>query len=292
MLLLAPISQSSMKPLLEHIDPGPDAGLQLFRREDAAFGFHWHHHRAYELTLITRSAGRRLVGDSVEAYGPGDLVLLGPMLPHTWHSQEATPGPHTAVVAQFHAEAVGPWPEAEPVRRLLSRAACGLRFDGPGVPALRQAFAALPVARGLSRITGLLAVLDRLATDASIERIAMSTAVIPPNDAPLDDRVGEVLRRMAERFTQDISQADEAARLGMTPAGFARLFKRSVGKRFTQTLHELRVAEACRLLRESADPITAVALASGFNNLSNFNRVFHRLKGVTPRAYRAMGTAR
>jgi len=281
-----------MKPLLEHIDPGSDAGLQLFRREDESFGFHWHHHRAYELTLIERSAGRRLVGDSVEAYGPGDLVLLGPLLPHTWHSQDGEAGPHTAIVAQFHAEAVGPWPEAEPIRQLLNRAARGIRFDGPGVAELRDVFAALPEERGLARITGLLAVLDHLASDKSTERVALSTATIPANDAPLDARVGEVLGRMAERFTTDLSQADEAARLGMTPAGFARLFKRSVGKRFTQTLHELRVAEACRLLRETAEPITAIALASGFNNLSNFNRVFHRLKGTTPRDYRAAGRPR
>lgn len=289
MVFLLTIKKSRMKPLLEHIDPGPDAGLQLFRRADAAFDFHWHHHRAYELTLIEHSAGRRLVGDSVQAYGPGDLVLLGPLLPHTWHSRGGVAGPHTAVVAQFHEEAVGPWPEAEPVRRLLARSANGLRFDGPGVAGLRSEFAALPEARGLARITGLLGVLDRLATGASIQRIALSTAAIPTHDAPLDKRVGEVLLRMAERFTQPVSQADEAARLGMSPAGFARLFKRSVGKRFTQTLHELRVAEACRLLRETTDPITTIALAAGFNNLSNFNRVFHRLKGVTPRAYRAAG---
>lgn len=278
-----------MKPLLEHIDPGPDAGLQLFRRVDEAFGFSWHHHREYELTLITRSAGRRLVGDSVQAYQAGDLVLLGPMLPHTWHSHRSVPGPHRAVVAQFLAGVVGPWPEAEPVRRLLGHAAVGLRFDGPGVPALRDAFAALPEAHGLARITGLLAVLDGLATDHAVERTPLSATGVSTTDAPLDDRVGRVLRRMAERFTEPVSQAEEAARLGMTPAGFARLFKRSVGKRFTQTLHELRVAEASRLLRETADPVTEIALASGFNNLSNFNRVFHRLKGVTPREYRAAG---
>jgi len=276
-----------MKPMLEHIDPGPDAGLQLFRRQDSVFKFHWHHHRAYELTLIQQSAGQRLVGDSIEAYGPGDLVLLGPLLPHSWQSHDSTPGPHRAVVAQFHEDAIGPWPEAEPLRRLLGRAKGGFRFDGPGVEAQRDRLAALPEAQGIARITGLLEILDALANEPSIEGVALSRTGVPPTDAPLDDRIGAVLMRMAEQFSEPMSQGHEAARLGMTPAGFARLFKRSVGKRFTQTLHELRIAEACRLLRETADPITTIALGAGFNNLSNFNRVFHRLKSATPRTYRA-----
>lgn len=276
-----------MRPLLEHIAPGPDAGVRIFRRIDPAFEFLWHHHPEYELTLITNSFGQRLVGDAIEAYGPGDLVLLGPLLPHTWHSQESGPGPNQAVVAQFRDDAIGPWPEADMIRRLLNRSAGGLSFKGPGIDSLHTAFAALPEARGMARITGLLDVLDQLATDPGIAAVPMSMATTPLEGAALDDRVGRVLARMAAQFTGPMSQAEEAERVGMTPAGFSRLFGRSVGRRFTQILHEMRVAEACRLLRDTPDPITQIALASGFNNLSNFNRVFHRLKGMPPREYRA-----
>lgn len=281
-----------MKPLLEHITIKPDAGAQLFRRVDDAFRFQWHHHPEYELTLITNSAGQQLVGDSIEPYGPGDLVLLGPLLAHTWHSHATRPGPHEAVVAQFRDNVIGPWPEADAVRRLLRRSASGLGFSGPGIESLHRSFAALPETHGLARITGLLTVLDRLATDTGITVTPLSTASPMESASPLDDRIGRILKRMAEHFTEPMNQACEAERVGLTPAGFARLFRRSVGRRFTQVLHEMRVAEACRRLRDTRDPITTIAFASGFNNLSNFNRVFQRLKGVTPREFRARSTGR
>src|SRR6187200_2471673 len=95
------------RPYLEKLPTSPDSSLvTLDRRLDAAIPFEWHHHPEYELTLTLNSRGQRFIGDHVGEYDDGDLVLLGPNLPHTWASREAVRNsePHVALVLWFDSE--------------------------------------------------------------------------------------------------------------------------------------------------------------------------------------------
>src|SRR6516162_7051730 len=96
-----------MKARIERVSAGPAASFVCRRRVEARVGFAWHFHPELELTLIVRSRGRRFVGDSIEPYEDGDLVLLGPDLPHTWHSDPRRKGPHEAVFCQFPRDFLG-----------------------------------------------------------------------------------------------------------------------------------------------------------------------------------------
>src|SRR5688500_18542137 len=82
-----PCYLSTMRARPERISTSPAASFAVKRRRDPGFEFAWHFHPEVELTWIVRSRGRRFVGDSIEEYRDGDLVLLGPNLPHTWHSE-------------------------------------------------------------------------------------------------------------------------------------------------------------------------------------------------------------
>src|SRR5260370_39848423 len=79
-----------VNPYFEKIAAGPSSFV-AYERSDPAFPFYWHYHPEYELTLIVDSHGQRLVGDSIDDYGSGDLVLLGPNLPHSWRSGPVKP---------------------------------------------------------------------------------------------------------------------------------------------------------------------------------------------------------
>ena len=123
-----------MKPYFQKIAPGPSS-FAAFVRSDPAFPFDWHYHPEYELTLILESRGQRLVGDGIADYGPGDLVLLGPNVPHSWRSGPVNTGngaPHRAVVIQFRQDFLGEHffelNEMESVARLLERSSNGLAF--------------------------------------------------------------------------------------------------------------------------------------------------------------------
>ena len=78
-----------MRPLFEKVTVPPGASWALLdRRLDDGIPFQWHYHPEFELTLTLNSRGQRYIGDSIAPYGDGDLVLLGPNLPHTWNSAE------------------------------------------------------------------------------------------------------------------------------------------------------------------------------------------------------------
>ena len=140
-----------MKPFLEKVSVPEDASWVLFeRRLEDEIPFQWHHHPEFELTLTLNSQGQRYVGDDISAYRDGDLVLLGPNLPHTWNSSgELDPaGPHVALVMWFRPE----WADAltktlvelEPVKRMLAAAGRGLAFSAEAAARVRPAVEALP----------------------------------------------------------------------------------------------------------------------------------------------------
>lgn len=275
-----------MKPRYEQ--PGVTDGTTFacFVRRQSAFGFAWHYHREYELTLITVGTGTRYVGTTVERYRPGDLVLLGPDLPHTFASE---PGEELAeaVVAQFRHDFLGPeffaLPQFQPIGGLLARSARGLRF-GRDVQAL---VARLPHLDAPARTVALLDVLCGLAADTT------ATSITDPGYAPapstvMRDRVDAVCRYLQQAHTGPVRQTEVAALAHMSPTSFSRFFRQAMGRTLTDYVNQLRVETACSLLTTTALPVTEVAARSGYRNLANFNRRFRELKGLRPTEYRTV----
>jgi AraC-like DNA-binding protein len=245
------------------------------------FPWHWHQHPELELTLIISGSGRRLVGGTVEDFAAGDCVLLGPDLPHTWVSGEHAE-PAQACVLQFSTELGGP--AVRPLlSRLAQRAAGGLRLTGAvqqqvvaGLPALVRS--RLPLDR-LGRALSLLAVI------AEAEQPAIAPAWTA--DAPSGDPVlGRVLDHVRSHLTDELTQAACAAMAGLSPAAFARAFRRRLGTTFRDHVAGQRIALACRMLAATDEPIVHIAFAAGFGNLANFNRRFLRAMRMTPSTYR------
>lgn len=278
-----------MQPLLERIRPREDASFYWGRRCARRFAFCWHFHPEVELTWIVRGRGRRFVGDHVEAFGPGDLVVLGANLPHTWATQDRGRGTALSWYAQFRPDALGDGlferPEWRRVRRLLARASRGLTFS----PATRRR--AVTMLTGVDRADAtqrtllLLSVLDQLSRDGRPRALASPRYRVAAGEAG-DRRVEPICRDLERRFTEPITQAEAAGRVGMDPATFSRFFRRTTGRTFTAYLTELRLGRACQLLIETELPVTSIALDAGFDNLSNFNRRFRQHRRCTPREYR------
>ena len=130
------VEDRSMRPWRETVVMPADRSWLLFDRQLPAFPFNWHHHPEFELTLTLGSTGLRFVGDHVGRYGEGDLVLVGPHLPHAWQSGATLGGPlHRALVCWFTADwieaLVAGSPELRPLRRLLETAQRGAVFGEP-----------------------------------------------------------------------------------------------------------------------------------------------------------------
>jgi len=275
-----------MQPFIETIQPPTNASFVLRRWIRPSFPFDWHIHPEIELTLILRGHGRRFVGDSIETFQPGDLVLIGSNLPHTWHSQDAQPTQGVeAVVAQFP-ESLLNLPELHHARQLVARAAVGLHFPALPPSHVMETFSSLPEAGSLDRLVGLLQILQMLAKLDTAQPLA--THPHPVRFLPEDrTRIDAICRNIARQCHHPIHQADVARDAGMTPAAFSRFFRKTTGRTFTDHVHHLRVGEVCRLLIETDAPITTIAFQCGFENLANFNRIFRRLKQTSPRQFRA-----
>lgn len=276
----------------ERVEAPPGTSWSWYTLRKPIFRFGWHFHREIELTLITAGTGQRHIGDSVEAYGPGDLVLIGPELPHTYASDPSGgAGTQEAVVAQFGRDFLGATlfdrPEFEPIDRMLTLSQRGLLFTGESATQVAREFRQFGSLPSSVRTIALLNVLATLA-DVTPGPLPLGS---PDFSSQLDragrERIDEACQYLAESYASPVSLPEVAGIAHMSPSAFSRFFHRAIGQTFTAYLTHLRIVAACRLLLDTDLSIAEIASRSGFGNLSNFNRRFRQLKHMTPREYRA-----
>lgn len=279
-----------MKASYEHISlPGALSSITHIRLDMSYFPFHWHYHPEYELTYIVRGNGTRLIGDHVGGYTTGDWVLLGPNLPHCWYSDAdmAPPDGEQAIVIQFPHHLVDDvlmkLPEFASLRRLVQRSGLGVSFGTSAIRA-EEVMNKLSQMRGAERLLGLLGLLERL-SEVRSETIA-SSAYRPHAEEVVEGRLAQVLDHIHRRFTMTLRLADVAELAGMTPTSFCRFFRMMSGQTYIGYVTQLRVHRASEKLIHSRDTIAEIAYQCGFNNLSNFNRIFHARKSMTPSEFR------
>jgi len=285
-----------MKPHFEKVASGPSSFV-AFERNDLEFPFYWHYHPEFELTLIINSRGQRLVGDGIADYGPGDLVLLGPNLPHSWRSgpvKANTAESHRAVVVQFRPDFLGErffeLEEMSIVANLLRRSSNGLAFGHTETGRkVATSIATLPLQSPAKRLATLLSVLIDLADES--DATVLSTLKVKPICRVADQhRIDEICLYLNENFEEEIEFAELSKRFHMDQASLCRFFKRATGRTMTAYLNELRVGAAAQLLINTDDSILDIGFRVGFGNYSNFNRQFKRLKGFGPRTLRRQFT--
>ncbi len=277
------------KSFQELIEPDPGSSFHCFRRPaPLGYRFNWHHHPEYELTWIEHGTGLRFVGDAIAQYTHGDLVLLGPDLPHTWQSRGKNVASR-AMVVQFLPKVLAPalqQPEMRRLQPLLDAAAYGLT---PAPSITKQAHRQLALLAELTptdpkRWLMLMEVLLTLAQGP------WKTLATPGYRLQTTGPAGVRLRKVLERVQTDLDQqhhaADMARHVGMTPQGFSRFFHRQVGCTFVTYLNRWRISLACQALIETDEPITKIAYRVGYTNLSNFHRRFRAIKHMTPAQFR------
>lgn len=279
-----------MRPFLEHLQrPSEASWSMLNRRLDDAIPFRWHHHPELELTLTLNSLGQRFVGDHVGSYGHGDLVLVGPNLPHTWASREKrdATAPHVALVLWFQRDwldtMIAGSVELRPVRQLIERSATGLAFAPEIGLALRDDIEAIFELPPMPRLLGLVSILARLSGEAGqpLSRVA------PRATDAGRSRLDRVLTHLHQHYADPVSLPQLAEIAALSVSGLHRLFTRHTRTSIGTYVTGLRIGDACARLSSTDQPIQYVAEAVGYASLANFNRQFRALRGMTPREYRS-----
>jgi AraC-like DNA-binding protein len=288
-----------MRPLFEKVTVPEGASWSLLhRRLDDGIPFFWHYHPEFELTLTLNSRGQRYIGDSIEAYDDGDLVLLGPNLPHTWCSAERIDRrrPHIALVMWFTEGWAGSitaaLAEMRSVAPMLARAGRGISFSRDASAAARPIVEAIPGRAPADRLLRLMEVLSLIAADGGYRLIAGPSSDRARVESPDQDRVKRVLDYLHARYRERIAIAELADVAALSQSGFHRLFRRHTRLTVSDYVTELRIGQACALLVNGPQPIAHIADEVGYANLANFNRQFRALKKMTPREFRRSFTGR
>lgn len=275
-------------PEIELVPGSDNQAFLLKKMTKPRFDFIWHLHLQVELTYIRSGFGVRYIGNSIEPFFPGDLCLLGGNLPHAYGSHPRNADPCCWVVIHFLPSAWGEafWElvENRRIAALLRASGRGLHFSGNKSVAVEEKILALQAEHQSSarRLPLFLEILQLL---CGMRHHSLNAAP-SPTDPDADMRIGDVLRWLEENAFGQIRQSDAADLIGMSSASFSRFFHQKTGRLFSRHVNEIRVARVCAELATTEKSITEIAFESGFNNLSNFNRRFNELIGMTPQYYR------
>ncbi len=252
----------------------------------------WHFHKEYELHLIVASSGKVFIGDYIGNFSPATLFLTGPGLPHNWISQlddgevVETRDMLVNFTDEMLANASAVFAELKGLAPLLARAQFGIEFrDARTIREAGTLLQKIADSQGIARLGHFFILMELLAVAEDYQLLSGMTSMELIDEHHVE-RINRAVYYIFQRYTSELSQEEVAEHLGMTPTYFSRFFKQATGRGFVEFVNRLRVSKSCELLSKSDKPVTEVCFESGFNNISNFNRRFYALKGMTPSEYR------
>lgn len=252
----------------------------------------WHYHPEYEIHLVVSTSGKFYIGDHIGQFSPGQLVMTGPYLPQNWisHIPQGTFECRRSQVIQFPEafieDSIEAIPEMEAFRPLLQRSQRGLLFDLKTGRAIEPLMSALMEATGIRRISLFCDIVDRLIKAPEPQILASLNFQLEMGNAD-DTGINRAINHLRENITKPITEADLAGLIGQSPSSFSRSFKRHTGMTLVRYKNQLRIDLACHMLLSDVEARVAdICYDVGFANLSNFNRHFLKLKGMSPSEFR------
>jgi AraC-like DNA-binding protein len=279
--------------VFEKIPLDASASFAFLEFRPRYYKFCWHYHPEIEIGHVVRGHGIRFVGDSVRDFVDGDLVLLGANLPHTWHTTVIPKRPLHSMVIQFLPECLGErffeLPEMRKVKELFARSKRGLLFKGKTRQLAADRLMQMRRERvgSLQHMQAFLYILTLMAESSECEPLAVA-GYEPVLNQEANRKINQILGEVNASVEDPPAQSDAARSLRLSPQAFSRFFKRCLGKTYVEYVNELRIGKVCRSLLESNGSVTQIAYDAGFNNLSNFNECFKRIKKMTPSQYRKL----
>lgn len=264
----------------------------LNRRLPDEIPFEWHHHPEFELTLTLNSRGHRYVSNDVCRYDDGDLVLVGPNVPHSWCSAELIDPaePHIALVIWFSEEwansLVTLFPEMAKLRTLLAASQCAVHFSDDASRKLRSTIEGMVDQDAPERLVSLLHVLSSLCQDSAAQRIVPVDPAGGSNAINEDMRIHRVLDHLHAHYAEQLTITELAQMACISISAFHRMFRRHTRCTALDYISRLRIGRACSLLLEHNFTVSLIAEQVGYSSLALFNRQFKAQKGATPTEFR------
>lgn len=280
-----------MKPLFEKINTPGDQAFYLEEVIKPYFTDLWHYHPEIEILYVREGAGSKYVGNSINSFYPGDIVIIGSDTPHVHicNSEYLNPDNKlrsSAICVQFMQDifktSLQQIPELFRINEFLNESKRGIQFIGNTKDILIKHLETLLCLKGMQRLIELLSILDIMSTSNDIKYLSSPDYVPYVINSEDKHRMETIFRYVIQRYPNKIFLKDIASLVNLTPHSFCRYFKSRTSKVFSSFVNEVRIGNACKMLIENKYTISQVCFKSGFNYLSNFNRQFKKIKGMTP----------
>lgn len=282
-----------MKPVLEHLPLDPEESFVVKAFDYSYYPTPWHFHPEYEIVLVTESTGKRFIGDSITDFKAGDLAFIGPNLPHLYrndvdyYSKETSSLRAKSIVVHFLEQSFGrdflSIPEMKALNYLFSKSLRGLEITGRTHETVSKKLYELCELSGLHRWLKLLEILQLLSESNELTTIS-KTQVVGKNEME-SERMNKVFEFVMKNFQREITITEIANEVNLAENSFSRYFSQRTRKPFITFVNEVRLSHATKLLQENKLSISEICFASGYNNLSNFNRQFKSVYKVNPLSY-------
>ena len=278
----------SVKATLLKRGATPDHSFSVARHDFPHFLKVWHYHVELELVYIVRSEGTRFIGDNIDRFQAGELMLIGSNLPHMYQNDSSYFDRNSEKRAEAFAVHFNPEflktsfaniPELLGFHNLIEKAKLGLKFSGKTVDKVGPKIQSLEKMNDLQRMLGFLDILSDLCSDTHATTIA-SPGFVNHFEQAGDLKLDKVYDYVMTHFQEDINVDDIADLVSMNKSSFCRYFKRTTQKTFTEFLNEIRIGFACKMLVERQMGILEISYYCGYNNISHFNRQFKKKMGM------------
>lgn len=258
------------------------------------FTYPWHFHSQYELIYVAESHGQCFVGDCIEQYSAGDIILLGSNVPHYMRSNDIYHSGETSLRVQgtiiqfeqnFLQYSLMYYPQLLLIKTLLEEAKRGILFPKKAIEGITKQVVDFPQLKGFRQISVLLEILQELANTSQRKSLA-SACYYEKLPSMGNKRMDKIISFINGNYTRNLKLDEVAEMANMNTTAFCRFFKEATGKTFLQYVMDMRTGYACKLLTIGDLDVAQVAIDSGFESISNFNRIFKQKNKMTPVQYR------
>lgn len=262
----------------------------FFKRVKSQFDFPLHTHEEFELNFIMNAKGaKRIVGDHSDCIGDLELILVGSNLPHAWFTHQCQSKEITEVTIQFHRDLFDEKflkrNQLSFVRTLLERSAKGIVFSTETAEILKPRFLNLHQKSGFDSVLELMSILHDLSISRNMHTLS-NTSFSSDSLSYNSRRIVKAFEYLQSNYDKNITLDEISKLVGMTEVSFSRFIKKRTGKTFIDSLNEIRIGHASRLLIDTTHTIAEISYQTGFNNLSYFNRIFKARNHTTPKEFR------
>ncbi len=264
----------------------------IMNRTKNSFVYPIHIHPEYELNLIQNAKGaRRIVGDSIEEIDDLELCLIGnEKLEHGWIDGDSCLNEIHEITIQFHRdlflESLLKKKQFQSLSVMFENAKKGIVFSRSTIEKVKDRISALSNSMdGFCSVIELIGILHELSFDDQ-SRMLCNCTFTEDKDSSESRRVQKAISFLQTNYQKEIHLVDVANYVGMTEASFSRFMKKRTGRNFIEYFNDLRLGISSRNLVNTNKSIAEISFECGFNNISNFNRIFKKRKGITPKEFR------